>query len=446
LLLIRCNDDPIGLGLGILPEGDILALSSVDSLPIKGENAYPYELFPNGDIAMIGTQRDSIFGILRTSLLTEFRPVKNELFPVPPSGLKIADTLKIYLRWMNSILNSSNENVNMQVFLLKDTLSSSIRYHRGNFNITDFIDPTPIAEKSVNLSEQDSIITIQLPQSYADALASIDSIDYLDNVKFRNAINRIHLNGFYIKTTDAQGQGTIATFIFNDPARNPVDSVSYNLLFTYHTQNNPTRKDFWFTFSSYANEFQSNNKKIYLFPKINVIEHDYSSTKFYSGLNGVAGDTLLYVQGIYGVRAKVDMSVLDSFVNKNRNNVIDVAKAELIVPSDTTLFYTGNSRISSTITPSKLSLGVPIQYNNYNIVVPYSGYYKPYNEVGVGGQWNRKAYVFNISEYVQEYLNGQTKQKELFIQVPSSDFRLEGVNLKQSKIKLNIKYSTFKNK
>lgn len=164
-------------------------------------------------------------------------------------------------------------------------------------------------------------------------------------------------------------------------------------------------------------------------------------------MNGGQGDTLLYIQSPLGVKVKLDMSFLDSMVNKDKNANIDVAKAELIIPSDTTLF--DNSIASSSLldNPARLSLQVSATFGNNDLLEPYSYFFRPYNEIFINGFWNKKAYIFNISEYVQEYLNGRTNIKELFIGTPLSDYAVEGVNLRRgNKIKLNLKYSKFKNK
>ncbi len=432
---ISCNDNPTNMGLGLLPSNELISVNSNDTINIPSSNVYSSlnEPLPKGDTIMLGIYNDIIFGALNASLVTEFRP----LTPLHNyKTKKIADSLFITLNY--EYFKGGKGWIKLKIFQILDTLSKTTVYS-NDLRLRQHA----LVEISVDFSV--SPIQITLPLKYAQQLLNLlDSVTVSNDFVFRKKlINAGFFCGFYFLPERTPGPGAVATYNMDALAND--GSLKNNMILYFHSLKDTSlnesgnKDDIEFGFSSYL----YNNE--YFYPKANLLNHfNYLNTKIYDNLNGTKNDSVLFIQSAQGVQAELNMAGLENLKNRYKNKLFDVTKAELVIPYDTIFYSSYIPNITSRM-PFSTQLVLRTLDKNGNIT-NYSTAFKPFYDGFVNGlpDTKRGVYILNISQYVQEYLNGITDVDKLLIEPVSSNYTLSSTIIKRGKnIRLNINYLTF---
>lgn len=449
-LLTSCNDDPTTLGLDLLPTNEHIYVNSNDTISVSVNNEYLNlnEPLPKGDTIMLGVYNDVIFGTTKASLITEFTPV-NAINNY--KAYKIADSIYINLQ-SEYFAGGKGWKIKFKVFQLKNLLSQNTDYYR-NIPIENFVDTTskPLAEVLVDF--RTSPIRIDLPKDFAQKILNLLDTNILnkeknniDDALFRNSLsaNKI-FNGFYFLPDKISGPGAIATYDMD-----AYDNYGYfknYMIINFHTNETIINKDTIkadTTYIKFGFFSQSRTSKNF-YPKVNIFNHyEYRNTKIYDVLNGTKDDSVLFIQSAQGVKVKLNIAEgLNNIKNSYKKTLFDIGQAELAIPFDT-IFYSHYIPNITSRMPRPLHIVLSVIDKNDKIM-SYSSIFKPYYDGFVYGypDTKRSAYILNISQYVQEYLNNTTDIENILLEPVNSNITLSSTIIKKSNIQLKIKYITF---
>ncbi len=170
--------------------------------------------------------------------------------------------------------------------------------------------------------------------------------------------------------------------------------------------------------------------------RVNSIEHDYTDTPFENEINMHATeDTLIYIQATGGLKSKILIANLESWKD-SVNTAIN--KAELIFEIDTVA-----SDIHNFAPPRQLLFTVIDSTGVEYLPIDYV-----FNPAFYGGYlWNDYTYRFNITQHLQEIINGSIGNYGFFLTPAYKNDQANRVIIKGSNsepgIKLIITYSKY---
>jgi hypothetical protein len=434
-LFTSCKDEPTKLGLDLLPGKDRIALITCDTIPV-GSSIYDFSKEPmrNSDTVMLGSINDPVFGKFTASLLTEFRPEQT----IPILAVKTADSLVIRFK-STKYVGGKNSKVKLKVYRMRDTLSIYSSY-QSNMDVSKYVDFSQlVAETEIDFSQP--VIKFQLSKSFAQELISKtnDSARFFNDTTYHN----LKIGGLYFQTqTETSDTGTVATFnMLNSDTVTGSTFINDNNMVLYYNDSLVLE----FGFSSYIFNYNSSGTAIHrpFYSKVNLFQHDYSNTTFKSepGLGSGKPDSVLHLLSAGGIINKLNLVKLQEL--KQKKWTINVSKAEIIIPYDSTFFIKANSIHSAIPFTQVLRLGV-VELDS--TIYLFSSKFLPFSDSYVDGSTypTEKSYKINITQYIQEYLDGRTSENELVLIPNNCAFDLNGTILKRNKnIKLRITYSKF---
>ena len=389
-VLWNCKDDPNSTGMELLPGSDLKTVGQV----IEQESI---TAFTKRDIlirtdepnySVFGTFNDPIFGKTTANFACQVR------LPYAPDFSKAqeVDSLVLFLYYKNFYGDTLTAQT-LKVYELQEDIYLDSTGTSGSTNdypyyqdvdLKSLASAIPIGELEftpkieLDSTQTDTtawqVLAIKLDQSIAEKLFNADSLLYMtDNdvfVKF--------FKGFYVESQGVDDGGALLDFntltggialYYRDFLKdNKIDTVS----FSYPINSNSAR------ISSY--------------------EHDYSATNFVSKLeNETEPDSLIYLQTMGGLRAKINVPSLDNW--KDSMNIV-INKAKLIFQVDTTLSDFHNFKVSDQIVLRAID-NTDITGEGYlpsDIYISSSLY---------GGYFNSEdaTYSFNITHHLQDIID-----------------------------------------
>jgi len=171
--------------------------------------------------------------------------------------------------------------------------------------------------------------------------------------------------------------------------------------------------------------------------RVNSIEHDYSGTEFFDGLNDeTSEDSLIYVQATGGLQSKI---YIDDLTNWKDSVNTAINKAELVFQVDTLA-----SEVEKYPPPRQLLFTVLDEDGQEFLPVDYL-----FSPVFYGGRLNTEDYTysFNITQHLQQIIDEDAENNGFFLTPARKNSEANRVILKGSKsqpgIKLIITYSKF---
>ena len=170
--------------------------------------------------------------------------------------------------------------------------------------------------------------------------------------------------------------------------------------------------------------------------RVNSIEHDYTDTPFVGEINTqTTTDTLIYIQATGGLKSKILIDNLETWKD-SVNTAIN--KAELIFEIDTVA-----SDIHNFAPPIQLLFTVIDSTGVEFLPIDYV-----FNPAFYGGYlWNDYTYRFNITQHLQEIINGSIGNFGFFLTPAYKNNQANRVVIKGSDsepgIKLIITYSKY---
>lgn len=359
-LLFSCEKNPSDIGLNLQDENEIIIGNLIDTVTIKAFTKREDSLSSDEKTyALLGSYLDPVFGYTEASFVTQMRLASSNIsFGENP----IADSIVMCLDY-RSYYGDTTIAQTIEIYELEKSIYLDSTYY-SNFNIGDY---TPsqklIGTKTYLPQPNDSCLVIRLNDTFAQQIVSANSDQLLNNDNFLQ-----FFKGFYVRTQPNMDQSSIIYF-------NLLSTKSKVTLY-YHNSEGSQKYDFVFN-SSCA--------------RINLFNHNYDLSTI-SSINDTTGsDSLLFLQAMSGLNAKITFPYISNFTNFP---LLAFVRAELIVP-----IKTDDASSSIYKAPSKLLL---VAYNN-------NGEYEflPDYFVGTdyfGGNVNNEytEYRFNISRYIQQ--------------------------------------------
>ena len=366
LLASSCNKEPDFIGLDLLPEGDRLNMSYIDTLDIVAYTVREDSLRTDGlAVNLIGYINDATFGQVNASFYTQFR-LEGTTFKFIPDA--VIDSMVLYLVYAGLYGDSLSPH-HFKVYEMTETMQATDTIFSGD---TKTIDPTPIGEVTfVPSFEPDTVakkpprLRISLSNQFAQKFLAAPDSTYTSNINFLEIFK-----GLYLEADPSATTGTGSVLSFN------LMHVDSRLHLYFH--NSDTAK---------STSFVINDKSA----RFNHFEHDYSAA---AGLlvdqlqgNKLAGEERLYIQSMAGTKVNLRIPYLENIPGK-----------EKIAVNEALLVLTNADPLSSFLPVPQLALRLYTETGSY-LIMPE----ERVNAFYFGGQYRKDGeYHFRITKYIQD--------------------------------------------
>lgn len=364
VILFQCQKDPSDLGLDLQPQNDRINGSTIDSSTIvafiKREDSLSTD---ERSYALLGSCVDPVFGRSDAGFLTQIRPSSSNVsFGSNPQG----DSIVLFLDY-RSYYGDTLTQQNISVYEITSNLYSDSIYY-SNLNINNY-SPVSILTSPLSYFPQpnDTVLRIKLNDELAQRITNTD----LSNLASPEAFTDF-FKGLYLKTDTVLSNGAIIYF----------DLLSSRSKVTLYYKNDAS--------DSLKFDFLINSSCA----RVNLFNHNYTLSSITSLNDSLNQDSLLYLQAMAGLMAKIKFPYVSEF--KDSVNLA-VVKAELIIPLDNS-----DLTVSTFKQPAKLLLVAYNSSGSYEFVPDYF-----LGENYFGGIFNEtdKTYRFNISRYIQQLMD-----------------------------------------
>lgn len=379
------------IGVDILPQDDMINLSSSDSFPILAYTVREDSLRSDeSPIVQIGTVHDAIFGITNAGLYTQLT-IPNSQQNITFGTNPVLDSAELWLKYDFDYYGDTLIPQTFNVYQMTEVLVRDSAYYSNQTKSyypqaigSATFNPHPRTETISNTDTLPSFLKIKIDNSFAQLIMNESNGSNLAN----NTAFQAFMNGFYIEPSNpslSPGQGALLRF-------NLLDSLTRFTMF-YHNSADTTKFSFVVNSSTaYFSHFS----------------HDYSSSTndIVNQLNnpGTAAASEIYIQSCAGLKTRIEFPAIDSL--RNLGYPIAINKAELVFKCD----------------QSTYSADFPFNKQLYVVSVDSVG--KQHiitdmleNSVYFGGSLNTTTneYRLNIARYLQAVLSGEETDEALFL-------------------------------
>ncbi len=407
LLFTGCQD-PDELGLNVLPPDDQLQTEFSDTSTlvtsiIQEDSLQADEL----SLQLLGCINDPTFGISTASIYTQVNLVGTPAFGTNP----VADSLVLVLGY-SSIYGDSSETQSVNVYHLTGDMSIDSTYYS---NSSFAYDATPVGTITYKPSlasvilpsdttKKPAQLRIPLDTALANVILSQNGLSSLTS----NANWLAFFKGLKIESGSAvsSGKGAISSMNF------------FNSALTLYFHNDTVAKKYNFSLAN---------------ARVNNFTHDVSGSTVEQYINSGTTDSLLYIQGMAGVKTKISIPHLKHFTDSG-SIVVNKAELKITAQGNVSPFYPVASRLFLTTRSDAGTVIFPIDY------FESSGYY--------GGDYSSSSntYTFNIARQVQGILDGTYSSTDFYLVVASAGVTPNKVVIGSStnagyKMKLSLYYT-----
>lgn len=403
-LLGSCKKEKNLVGLDVLPPEDLLNPAFNDTSSLLTYTVREDSLFSDEtSLNLIGSYNDPAFGKTTASAYTQLvlpDNVTNVSFGSDPA----LDSLVLILPYSANYYGDKTDPQTFKVYEITQAMYKDSSYHSKRTlttasvpigNVT-FI-PKPTDSLSIASKNYAPHLRIKLDSAFGAAI--IAQSPFIDNAAFLS-----FLKGLYIvpdNPSQTSGEGAILHFDLTNP-------ISGMTLYYRKNKTTPLAGDT-------ANiTFQINNSAA----RFSHFNHDYSfaSPALTSQINGTdlnQGKDLVYVQATVGVKTKLFFPHIKDWT-KDGAVAVNMAELVLKVAGDTAGYPP----------PSKLALVRLDELNKIYYLVD-----EDQNQNGqadassnIGGSYNstNKEYRLNISQHIQQLMNGELNDYGLYLVVPGA--------------------------
>lgn len=421
LTVFQACDEPDEIGLDLIDWQ--AGVQSTDTMHILAYTI-PGDSVPTsyGSQGVLGVVNDPVFGKMRASVLTQVR------LPFPGLDLgtnPVLDSIQLRLAYSGRYSGDSTAHLALNVYEISeafpegDTLYSNFRLDHGHARL---------ARREFNPAPRDTVMvdSIPYPAHFTMRLSNALGNRFINangTPSFENATNFTDFfKGFYLEVDEeVEGEG----MLFNIDLLSTLSSLR---LF-YHNDDQESQK---------VNDFPINE----FARRATYVEHfDYEEAhpllkaQLLEG-NTAAGDSLLFVQSLGGVRTSVTIPDLAS-LGEIQN--VAISKARLIIP-----VADGFSSASFPESP-RLFL---FRMNENGHAVPLYDMYIGDDYFGGYYDGEEKVYRINITHYVQQIINGVLSNDGLILAIAGASERadrvvLNGPGVAQKPMRLEVVYTVF---
>jgi hypothetical protein len=377
-LMWGCEEESSFLGLEIQPPSDRF------SLKFSGNNAVEAFTFTldsiNADkfaVQLLGDINDPVFGHSKADFISK---MAMSSYGYKFGETPVLDSMFLFLSLTGTPHGDKSASHIIKVFELTDTIYYDSLYN-SNIDPLTFHNPgSPVASYIYVPGTKDTIIKIPITDPLFRAkLFEIDSASKANEANFNK-----YFAGLYVTAERQSDPGSILTV--------SLGTINSNISLYFH--NAADTLVFRYQFGTFV-------------AKVNLFRHDYSSTVFYPNLNQTnIQDSVVYIQSMGGLAARVLFPGLETW----RDSVpVAINKARLILPIELLdLTAADYSRPSRLILLTRDDQGEFKVISDYNAGINY-----------FGGSFNPdlQAYVFNITNQTQKYIQGSIEDLDLYLLV-----------------------------
>ena len=383
LLVFASCEEPDGIGLDVLPEGEEMPIAWVDTFTIEARTILYDSVLTSGLTSyLLGDFADPIFGRVKSDLYTQLRLAS---VPFNPGSGQQIDSIILNIAYAGSYGNTSKLGGVMRFGVYKltdDVINSDTSYYS---TVSRAVDPLALAEFDIRpdlfserilIVEEDTFtlrpsLRIRLDDSFGQEILNLGggSTELGDNDEFVKAIKGIAVKS--INSSMSSGNGSILYL-------NLASSASRVELY-YHNNEDTTSTTLVMTNNGASAS--------------TYFEHEFSSLISNAVADStVAGANTLYVQSMAGVRMKLEIPHLREL---RKLGAVAINKAELIVPIDESVVTDYSIPSSLSVTAVKEDGGLTFVTDFFESADYYGGVYDADN----------KQYVFNLARHIQSILN-----------------------------------------
>jgi hypothetical protein len=426
VVALTACEEKSDLGMEVLPTTDLINVrnlverNSISSFTYREDSVQTDE--PSR--TLWGTFDDPEFGKTSIDLAAQFRLQFFPDFGANP----VVDSVRLYL-YYRGVYGDTVTPQTLRVYELESSLDVDEEYYQG-VDLKSYASDQLIGEKvftpqvrtdSTSNDTLFSMITIPLDNSLGEKLVSADSLQMVNNDVFLE-----YFKGLYIEADKDDEEGGAILQLNASSSSNFQGSA---LVVYYNNEANMNEEEPDTLLNPYViTPFSA---------RVNSIEHDYSGTRFFEGLNQEnTEDSLIYVQATGGLRSKI---YIDNLTNWKDSVNTAINKAELVFQVDTLA-----SEVDKYPPPRQLLFTVLDEEGREFLPVDYL-----FSPLFYGGALYTEDYTyrFNITQHLQQIIDGEAENNGFFLTPARKNSEANRVILKgsgsQTGIKLIITYSKF---
>ncbi len=426
MAVLNACKDTSDLGMGLLPSDDLIDVKNI----VENDNFSAYT-FTEDSIqtdeapkSLLGSFYDPVFGLTTINFATQFR-----LFDMPDYGTNpVVDSVKLYL-YYTGVYGDTVTPQTFRIYELESALDVDQNY-RQDINLKNYASDVPIGEiiytpvVMLDSASQDTFyqrIAVPLDHSLGEKLVNAPDSVMVSNDDFLE-----YFKGLMIESEPRNSEGgSILTL----EAEYSSTFFGSRLAVFYNNDENAAEEEPDTLVNSFViSPFSA---------RVNSIDHDYSVTAFYEGLNQeINPDSLIYVQPTGGLKAKINIDQLSSWRDSAN---IAINKAEIIFQVDTLA-----SEVDKYPPPVQLLFTYIDEEGVENLPADY--WFSPLYYGGVLDTTNY-TYRFNITQHLQQILEGTVPNNGFFLTTARKSSEAKRVVIKGSNsetgIQLNVTYSKY---
>ncbi len=410
LITISCADDPLKVGIEILPSGDRF-VAKADTLKIKcttkdiAMSGYSTSNGTETDNCPIGHVKDSTFGETWAQLFTYFNR-GNKYYKIDTTIEESDEFIEcaIYLNIEGSNVYGTKDGFKVIVHPLTKAVtygevagapktnyivkSDLFPFNENPISMKDstfFISNDP--ESEIPVLDSGNYIKVKLDKTYGEMLMNTSltqSADFNENFP-----------GFYLYGQAKTGtSGGLNNFFYKKSKllvrfkrpHGSKDGVNDTILYAYHDL--------------------ANYQGFY--------KHDYNNASIKNAINDSEESQNFYLQSMDGVKGLIDLVELDSFRNANMDK-IGINLAELVFP------VTFTEDTSSYSYPKRIAPYSVLE--NDNFIFTADDYFTD-NALYFNGFFDsdNDEYRVNITESVHKFMRGEWNDERLYLNIANNNF------------------------
>ena len=377
ILFSGCEEESSFLGLEIQPPTDRLSLKLTADNVI---NAYTFTVdsieTANYSIQLLGEINDPVFGFTKADF---FSKMSMGSYRYSFGENPVVDSMFIYFQISAKYGDDATPHL-VHIYEMTDTIYYDSTYY-NNLDPAPFFEPGSLITSFLYTpSGNDTLIKIPITDvAFRERFIQIDSVSKDNQINFQR-----FFPGIYVTSEKQSDPGAILSLIL----------ASANSRMIMHFHNDSDTLQFSYYFGS-------------LMAKVNLFRQDHSGTDFYANLNQTTvQDTVLYIQSLGGLMAKLDFSDLAKW----RDSVpVAINKAKILFPLEEEDLTSADFN-----KPARLILLSKDEDGKFQTISDYN-----YGSAYFGGTYSldTKSYSFNITNQVQKYVQGSLDEIELYLLV-----------------------------
>ena len=409
-VLSACDVSNRELGTDILPPGDNVivyndTIFEIDAYTVTGKPVVSSEFsYSATRLMLLGTLEDSITGLSRASVVTQFNAAYDYL---PADNLEI-DSLYLTIHFYD-VIGDAGQDMTLSLYEFTERLYLDTAHtYYSDYEVEGKYDPVPLAQVTITPENGGNYEMLIENQDFINKFLAVQS----DTALYANdSIFKDYFNGLYITAEPVSAEGIIARI-------QPSNALTR---LTMKYSNDSTEVD-----STAERDFAYAHYNIdqYSSQKINVYEHDYTGTYLSQILDNEETDSpYCFVQGMAGVNTRFSFASLQEWMDQKPLIINSATLVFDVVPQE-------ESGILYEDLPNRLMFGSILEDDSYEPIYDYNvlwandpnqqatrfGGYKKAESMGMFSD-TTYTYRFNMGLHFQSMVDGAKLDNDFILQV-----------------------------